>query len=114
MGWPAWLLVQLAWLPLLLCLLGTAQCLVTLPPTPAHHPHHTPPTPPSHCLQLKVKMAELLEVYRQQDGATGVRKVPQATVSGSSSGGGGLLARLRGTTGSGSVGGSGSGSGRPK
>ena len=69
--------------------------------------------------QLKVKTEELLEVYRQQDGAGGVRKVPQATAapahpSGGTpgGGGGGLLARLRGS-GSGSVGGS-SSSGRPK
>jgi hypothetical protein len=42
-------------------------------------------------VQLKVKMEELLEVYRQQEGAGGVRKVQQA----GGGGGGGLLARLR-------------------
>ncbi len=72
------------------------------------------PSPP----QLKVKTEELLEVYRQQDGAGGVRKVPHATAgsaapaaSGSS---GGLLARLRGSSGGSHSGGGGSGSGRPK
>ncbi|PSC75761.1 Tyrosine-kinase isoform SRK1 [Micractinium conductrix] len=62
--------------------------------------------------QLKVKMQELLEVYRQQDGGvaaggiggTAVRKVPQAGAAAappSSGSSGGLLARLR-ASGSGS------------
>ena len=46
------------------------------------------------CVQLKVKMEELLEVYRQQEGA-GAKKVPQVGTGGGGSGGGGLLARLR-------------------
>lgn len=61
--------------------------------------------------QLKGKMEELLEVYRQQDGAAGgVKKVPPAGGGSSSSsgvapggGGGGLLARLRSGSSSGSV-----------
>ncbi|KAI3428796.1 hypothetical protein D9Q98_007615 [Chlorella vulgaris] len=53
--------------------------------------------------QLKVKTEELLEVYRQQDGAGAARKVPQAGSSGSS-GGGGLLARLRSGSSSGTGG----------
>ncbi|KAL4445365.1 hypothetical protein ABPG77_011190 [Micractinium sp. CCAP 211/92] len=61
--------------------------------------------------QLKGKMEELLEVYRQQDGAAGtVKKVPSAGAGGSGSsgaapggGGGGLLARLRSGSSSGSM-----------
>lgn len=69
------------------------------PPPPACAPSHPPLPAP----QLKLKMEELLEVYRQQDGAAGVvKKVPAAGAGGSGSGaaapgggGGGLLARLR-------------------
>jgi hypothetical protein len=63
----------------------------------------THPFPPAPLLQLKVKTEELLEVYRQQDGAGAARKVPQAGSSGSS-GGGGLLARLRSGSSSGTGG----------
>jgi serine/threonine protein kinase len=98
-------------------LLGFLQAPIPalLPPTPCTPLPALPPLPcPTHsptfnphlplrlrsaplcaCLQLKVKMEELLEVYRQQDGA-GAKKVPQVGAStGSGSGGGGLLARLR-------------------
>ncbi|EFN58114.1 hypothetical protein CHLNCDRAFT_142454 [Chlorella variabilis] len=52
--------------------------------------------------QLKVKTEELLEVYRQQDGAGGVRKA-STTGGGGGGAGGGLLARLRSGGGSSSM-----------
>ena len=62
-----------------------------------------------------MKTEELLEVYRQQDGASSVRKVPHATATGAATGGGGLLARLRGSSsGGGGASGSSSGAARPK
>ena len=57
---------------------------------PRSHPH--PPFPSSPPTQLKVKLEELAEVYRQQDTAA-LKRTPQG---GGGGGGGGLLARLRG------------------